>query len=97
MAQEATTAVSYRRYLKDNRSLFIDHRSDLQPKRPGVPIDEEAVIDAARDRSVAGRGASRRRMRGSRLAQVRFRHLQPAFAPSPFADPLPYVEPWDRR
>jgi hypothetical protein len=95
--------VSFARYLKERRADFIDYRADHAPAPgPGVPLE----LDEAQ--GAPGRGATRasstggllRRSRGARSGDppaIRYRHVRPAFAPSPFAPPLPYVEPWERR
>jgi hypothetical protein len=84
--------VSFARYLHEQRSDFIDHRRDDGIQRPGVSRSIEDV-----DRS--DRSAAAVRDRRSRKFQVRerLRLVRPAFTPSYFAPPLPYVEPWERR
>lgn len=90
--------MSFLDYLKDNRGLFIDHRSE-PPASAGIPVpdpDNGAMLDDAT--GIAGTGASSTRRRRARRTPrgVRYRHLQPAFAPSPYSDPLPYEESWER-
>jgi hypothetical protein len=84
--------VSFRRYLKENRGLFADHR--IRPPGPGIPLDEDAVITD----EVLGGPSARRRGRDRRIdpARGRFRHVKPAFAPSIWTEPLPYEEPLER-
>lgn len=90
--------MSFLDYLKDNRGLFIDHRA-TPPMHSGVTaleaaesLDEPAIVIGG------GSPAAARRRRRPRTAPrgVRFRHVRPAFAPSPYSDPLPYEEPWER-
>ena len=93
--------MSFLDYLKEHRGMYIDHRA-APPTRPAMTAQEaeEACIGA----SVEGGGAgaspsgSARRRRRPRTAPVgvRFRHVRPAFSPSPYSDPLPYEEPWER-
>ena len=92
--------MSFLDYLKEHRGQFIDHRAAL-PIRPGITAleAEESLDDAAA--AVHGGGGSTpatRRRRTPRQAPrgVRFRHVRPAFSPSPYSDPLPYEEPWER-
>jgi hypothetical protein len=89
--------VSFLDYLKENRGLFIDHRA-TPPTRVGVSAQEAA--DSSDEPLVIGGGSatsSRRRRRPRTAPQgVRFRHVRPAFSPSPYSDPLPYEEPWER-
>lgn len=90
--------MSFLDYLKENRGLFIDHRA-APPTRPGISAME--AEDSLDEPLVVGGGASasaarRRRRPRSATAQVRFRHVRPAFSPSPYSDPLPYEEPWER-
>jgi len=80
--------VSFLDYLKEHRGQFIDHRV-APPPGPGITAQE---AEEALDRSRPGGG---RRMR-SQTRGIRYRHVRPAFAPSPFSDPLPYEEPWER-
>lgn len=86
-------------YLKENRGQFIDHRA-APPTRPGTTaLEAEAALDEQHTVGGGGGdpGAGRRRRRARPGMQgVRFRHVRPAFAPSPYSDPLPYEEPWER-
>ncbi len=89
--------MSFLDYLKDNRGQFIDHRA-APPVRQGITAQEaEEALD---DSTVTGGGTATatRRHRRPRSAPpgVRFRHVRPAFSPSPYSDPLPYEEPWER-
>jgi hypothetical protein len=91
--------LSFLEYLKEHRGQFIDHRA-TPPSRPGKSAQE---VEASLEHDVVqgGGGASgtatrrRRKPRGA-PAGVRFRHVRPAFSPSPYSDPLPYEEPWER-
>jgi hypothetical protein len=91
--------LSFLDYLKEHRGQFIDHRA-TPPSRPGLSA-QEAEADLDHD-VVQGGGAAmgvatrRRRRPRSAPVGVRFRHVRPAFAPSPYSDPLPYEEPWER-
>ena len=91
--------MSFLDYLKENRGQFIDHRA-APPTRQGITAQEaEDALDD--DIAVIGGGgamtAARRRRRARTAPQgVRFRHVRPAFSPSPYSDPLPYEEPWER-
>lgn len=91
--------MSFLDYLKENRGLFIDHRA-APPTRPGISAME--AEDSLDEPLVTGGGgasaSSTRRRRRPRTAPqgVRFRHVRPAFSPSPYSDPLPYEEPWER-
>ena len=91
--------MSFLDYLKEHRGQFIDHRA-TPPSRPGITAQEaEDFLDVEID-TVSGGGAAtttRRRRRPRTAPQgVRFRHVRPAFSPSPYSDPLPYEEPWER-
>ena len=91
--------MSFLDYLKEHRGQFIDHRA-TPPSRPGTTAQEaEDALDVDID-TVSGGGAAtmtRRRRRPRSAPQgVRFRHVRPAFSPSPYSDPLPYEEPWER-
>jgi hypothetical protein len=78
--------VNFARYLHENRGNFIDHRADgAPPPGPGVAIVE------VHDPPEPERMSKRRRLLPS------FRPVMPAFAPSLYATPLPYIEPWERR
>lgn len=87
--------MSFLDYLKEHRGEFIDHR--VAPPVGALSAADE--LDLALDESRTMRGGSRRRgdrrRRGDANA-VRFRHVRPAFSPSPYSDPLPYEEPWER-
>lgn len=92
--------MSFLDYLKDNRGLFIDHRA-APPTRPGMTAleAEDALDDEPALMGGGGHAAgTTRRRRRPRTAPtgVRFRHVRPAFSPSPYSDPLPYEEPWER-
>ncbi len=89
--------MSFLDYLKDNRGQFIDHRA-APPTRQGITAQEaEADLDDSPISGGGGATATRRRRRPrSAPPGVRFRHVRPAFAPSPYSDPLPYEEPWER-
>ncbi len=89
--------MSFLDYLKDNRGQFIDHRA-APPTRQGTTAQEaEADLDDSPISGGGGATATRRRRRPrSTPPGVRFRHVRPAFAPSPYSDPLPYEEPWER-
>jgi hypothetical protein len=69
------------------------------PVRQGTTaLEAEEELDVRTVHGGGGSaGASRRRRRPrSESGGIRFRHMKPAFAPSPFSDPLPYEEPWER-
>jgi hypothetical protein len=87
--------VSFARYLHEHRDAFVDLRIQ-EPSRPGVTLDEEAVLHSS---SGPSRSSTRPRWRGGGAPEepIRFRHVKPAFAPSPFHDPLPFLEPSERR
>ncbi len=89
--------MSFLDYLKDNRGQFIDHRA-APPSRQGITAQEaEADLDDSPISGGGGATATRRRRRPrSAPPGVRFRHVRPAFSPSPYSDPLPYEEPWER-
>ncbi len=92
--------MSFLDYLDEHRGEYIDHRAS-KPLHQGVPAQEaeDLLADAGFARSVEGGGASTRsRKRRPRYQSpgIRFRHIRPAFAPSPYSDPLPYEEPWER-
>jgi hypothetical protein len=92
------TRVSFLDYLKENRGLFIDHRA-APPTRPGTTAQEAAdELDEPAIVIGGGSASTMRRRRRPRTAPqgVRFRHIRPAFSPSPYSDPLPYEEPWER-
>ncbi|MCW2927971.1 MAG: hypothetical protein JWM86_1939 [Thermoleophilia bacterium] len=91
--------MSFLDYLKENRGLFIDHRA-MPPTRPAASaLEAESALE---EDPVAGGGGtlqgSQRRRRRPRTAPqgARFRHVRPAFSPSPYSDSLPYEEPWER-
>jgi hypothetical protein len=92
--------MSFLDYLKEHRGEFIDHRATL-PIRQGIGAleAEELAIDAGDVRGGGGvdpnPGRRRRRPR-TEPRGIRFRHVRPAFSPSPYSDPLPYEEPWER-
>lgn len=88
--------MSFLDYLKDNRGLFIDHRVTT-PASPGVAmeIDTATTEDPSTVGGASARATHKRRTRGVPRT-IRFRHVRPAFAPSPYSDPLPYEEPWER-
>ena len=93
--------MSFLDYLKENRGQFIDHRAAL-PSRPSTTaLEAEDLLEDTM--SVHGGGGdslptAARRRRRARIGPsgVRFRHIRPAFAPSPYSEPLPYEEPWER-
>lgn len=90
--------MSFLDYLKEHRGQFIDHRA-TPPTRQGASALE--AEDALEDEGVVrggGHAASGRRRRKARPEPqgIRFRLVRPAFAPSPYSDPLPYEEPWER-
>ncbi len=89
--------MSFLDYLKDNRGQFIDHRA-TPPASPAISAQEaEDCLDDATVTGGGGSSGSRRRRRPRPTpAGVRFRHVRPAFSPSPYSDPLPYEEPWER-
>lgn len=89
--------MSFLDYLKDNRGQFIDHRA-APPTRQGITAQEaEAELDESPISGGGGASAARRRRRPrSAPPGVHFRHVRPAFSPSPYSDPLPYEEPWER-
>jgi hypothetical protein len=91
--------MSFLDYLKEHRGQFIDHRA-APPIRQGITAQEaEELLDEDPAASVSGGGGpiSRRRRRPRQSPPgIRFRHVRPAFSPSPFSDPLPYEEPWER-
>jgi hypothetical protein len=91
--------LSFLDYLKDNRGEFIDHRvtppvslAAMAWDAPDLPETDPATG------APATHGSRARRRRGSKpgAPATRFRHVRPAFAPSPYSDPLPYEEPWER-
>lgn len=87
--------MSFLDYLKEHRGQFIDHRV-APPPRPGITAqDAEEALDLER-RGSSPTSSSRDRRKRYRARGVRYRHVRPAFAPSPFSDPLPYEEPWER-
>lgn len=89
--------MSFLDYLKDNRAQFIDHRA-TPPSSAGIPVPEADVTSGEDGSGGASIGASATRRRRARRSPrgVRYRHVQPAFAPSPYSDPLPYEESWER-
>lgn len=90
--------MSFLDYLKEHRGQFIDHRA-ATPVRQGITAlqAEDELDDQAVQGGGAGAGSARHRRRArSESRAVRFRHIKPAFAPSPYSDPLPYEEPWER-
>ena len=98
LVQEGFLAVSYRRYLDEQRPTLIDHRmSGL--RGPGVPIDPDDTPEVAPvARGSGSRRFGRARGGGSAGPQVRrrYNHVRPAFAPLPWSDPLPYEDPMER-
>ena len=91
--------MSFLDYLKDHRGQFIDHRVQV-PIRQGVTAQEaEDLLDdgISVDGGGGSAGPTRRRRRPRQQPRgIRFRHMRPAFSPSPYSDPLPYEEPWER-
>lgn len=100
--------MSFLDYLKEHRGLFIDHRTSI-PTHQGLTAQEaeerahESSTTAAGSVSGGGSGGSpgepvrtRRRRQSADPRNIQFRHIRPAFAPSPYSDPLPYEEPWER-
>ena len=93
--------MSFLDYLKEHRGQFIDHRAAPPARQGTTALEAEDALDVDPD-AVAGGGAGAmsgiRRRRRPRPAprDVRFRHVRPAFSPSPYSDPLPYEEPWER-
>ncbi len=91
--------MSFLEYLKEHRGQFIDHRVQV-PIRQGVTAQEaEDLLDEPL--TVTGGGGAPSTMRRRRRPRqqppgIRFRHMKPAYAPSPYSDPLPYEEPWER-
>ena len=91
--------MSFLDYLKDNRGEFIDHRVTQPMSLAAASWDSVDLLDvdtAAGPPSADGSNARRRRKGASGASTTRFRHVRPAFAPSPYSDPLPYEEPWER-
>lgn len=88
--------MSFLDYLKEHRGLYIDHRITT-PARPSVAADELDGASAQHAQPAHPGGLIGRRRRARiQPRSVRFRHVRPAFAPSPYSDPLPYEEPWER-
>ncbi|MCW2949211.1 MAG: hypothetical protein JWN41_224 [Thermoleophilia bacterium] len=96
------SSVSFLDYLKDNRGAFIDHRETPPVTLAAISWDAAEHPDPDHDAAAAPtRGLRARRRRSpanssQHAASSRFRQLRPAFAPSPYSDPLPYEEPWER-
>ena len=64
------------------------------PGSAGRPNGEKSGIRRRRA-GIAGAGTAG--TAGTRTpARQRYNHVRPAFAPAPYADPLPYDEPWER-
>lgn len=83
--------MSFARYLHENRTQLIDHRATAHPLSRGKPLEPEPE-------PAADVGTRRGRASTARLAlRVRFRQVRPVFAPSPYTEPLPYLEPWRRQ
>lgn len=91
--------MSFLDYLDEHRGEFIDHRVRV-PLHQGISAQEAedldlghapASVDGTSTPSRARRRRTRQQPRG-----IRFRHLRPVFSPSPYSDPLPYEEPWER-
>lgn len=95
--------MSFLDYLKDHRGQFLDHRA-AAPTNPGPSAAEaeEARLDDPHGSGPPGasRGgrstAVRRRRPREQRNGIRYRHIRPAFSPSPYSDPLPYEAPWER-
>lgn len=91
--------MSFLDYLKEHRGQFIDHRA-TPPTRLGKPaLEAELDLDDAPVMGgghAAGSPSQRRRRNRPAPTGIRFRHVRPAFAPSPYSDHLPYEEPWER-
>jgi hypothetical protein len=92
--------MSFLDYLDEHRGEFIDHRASV-PLHQGMSAQEAEDIgghDAGPTSVEGGGGPSRSRRRRARQQArgIRFRHVRPAFSPSPYSDPLPYEEPWER-
>lgn len=88
--------MSFLDYLKEHRGDFIDHRVTPPANLAAIAWDsDELLVDGATSQPVGG-GRSRRRRGKAPTRGTRFRHVRPAFAPSPYSDPLPYEEPWER-
>ncbi|MCB0878957.1 MAG: hypothetical protein KDC46_08255 [Thermoleophilia bacterium] len=91
--------MSFLDYLKEHRGQFIDHRASV-PVTQGITAQEaeETLDDPSLIVTGGGGRAPQRRRRRPRPEPrgIRFRHMRPAFAPSPYSDPLPYEEPWER-
>ncbi|MBC7460129.1 MAG: hypothetical protein H7287_02070 [Thermoleophilia bacterium] len=91
--------MSFLDYLHDNRGVFIDHRVTPPASLAASSWDSTDLLDADTAAGTPPAGSRARRRRGSKAASAgatRFRHVRPAFAPSPYSDPLPYEEPWER-
>lgn len=84
--------MSFLDYLDEHRGMFLDHRTG--PPRPGIAIDDEAAVPPDPPPLRGGARARRRARHGAR--RIAFRHVRPAFSPSPYTDLLPYEEPWER-
>jgi hypothetical protein len=89
--------MSFLDYLKEHRGDFIDHRVAPPMNLAAIAWDSDELLeDSSATQAIAG-GRARRSRRGKAAARgTRFRHVRPAFAPSPYSDPLPYEEPWER-
>lgn len=83
--------MSFLDYLKEHRGQFIDHRITI-PLHQGVTAIEADEQASSEEKPPSRRGKKTR----PDLPQIRFRHIRPVFSPSPFSDPLPYEEPWER-
>jgi hypothetical protein len=90
--------MSFLDYLKEHRGQFIDHRATPPIRQgPSAQEAEDALDDVPTVTGGGSSGPSRRRRRPRPEPRgIRFRHVRPAFAPSPYSDPLPYEEPWER-
>jgi len=86
--------MSLHKYLKDNRGLLIDHRMPPPaPPGPGVPLDDDSAPAFG---AASHPGRKRRSGRSGTRMAIRYRHVIPAFSPSPWTEPLPYESPLDR-
>lgn len=90
--------MSFLDYLKDNRGDFIDHRVTPPASLAAASWDSLDLLDTDIATGSTPAGSRARRRRGGKPAaqHTRFRHVRPVFAPSPYSDPLPYEEPWER-
>ena len=94
--------MALRDFLRDQRGDYVD-RSLRAPSGPGIQLDPDDLVELERARRARDlvdpvRGLRRRRVRGGGAgsARSRFRMVKPVFAPSPYADPLPYEERWEQ-